>query len=92
MKCIRQSRSRVYIAVAKATGLKPNNVKDAVEGIMTLAAEQIKKSGSFRLAGMIILKLRRVMNQRAPPCFRWSKPACYHYKVIATKTLKEMVK
>ena len=34
------------------------DVKAAVKGIFRLAAEQLKKFGSFKLAGMFILKLK----------------------------------
>ena len=45
-----------YELVAAKTGQKAKDVKCAVEGIMDLAAEQIKTKGSFKLAGMFRLK------------------------------------
>merc|ERR1711933_641865 len=41
------SASAVYSKVAESLGLKPKNVKDAVEGFMAVGVTQLKKSGSF---------------------------------------------
>ena len=54
-----------YVVVAKGVGLKPADVKGAVEGIMTLAAKQIKKSGKFNVGGMIMLKLKNAKLKNA---------------------------
>ena len=40
------------LAVALCTGLKPKDIKAAVEGV---AAYHVKKSGSFKLAGLLKL-------------------------------------
>ena len=50
--------SDAYSVVADQLGLKPKDVKAAVEGIMTLATEQMKKSGKFNLAAFLMLKLK----------------------------------
>merc|ERR1712146_623222 len=47
-----------YSSVAETMGLKPKDVKAAVEGLLGLAAAQIKKNGSFKVAGMLNLKLK----------------------------------
>ena len=75
-----------YRNVAYATGLKPKDVKAAVEGIWTLAAEQIKKSGSFKLAGMLNLKLK------VRPATKAGEPASKSVKAIPIKKLKELLK
>merc|ERR1719335_1950558 len=47
-----------YSSVAEKVGLKPKNVKAAVEGFMLVAATQVKKSGAFKVGGMLNLKLK----------------------------------
>merc|ERR1712244_112569 len=89
-----------YNAVAESAGLKPKDVKSAVEGILTLAAEQMKKSGSFKLAGMLNLKLKVRPATKArkgvnpftkEPCVFKAKPASKTVKAIPMKKCKEMV-
>ena len=41
------------MAVALCTGLKPKDIKAAVEGVLKVAVYHVKKSGSFKLAGML---------------------------------------
>ena len=92
--------SGAYSAVAESAGLKPKDVKGAVEGILTLAAEQMKKAGSFKLAGMLNLKLKVRPATKArkgvnpftkEPCVFKAKPASKTVKAIPMKKLKEMV-
>eukprot|EP00403_Amphidinium_massartii_P012123 CAMPEP_0178426488 /NCGR_PEP_ID=MMETSP0689_2-20121128/29260_1 /TAXON_ID=160604 /ORGANISM="Amphidinium massartii, Strain CS-259" /LENGTH=48 /DNA_ID= /DNA_START= /DNA_END= /DNA_ORIENTATION= len=45
--------SQSYKSVAETTGLKTKDVKSVVEAVMEVAAEELKKSGSFKLAGML---------------------------------------
>merc|ERR1711924_96518 len=45
-------------------GLKPKDVKAAVEGLLAVAAAQLKKQGSFKVAGCVNLKLK---NKPATP-------------------------
>ena len=52
------SQSAAYSAVAESVGLTPKDVKASVEGFVTLAADQLKKTGKFNLAGMLMLKLK----------------------------------
>merc|ERR1711918_137052 len=94
------SATGAYSAVAESAGLKPKDVKDAVEGILTLAAEQMKKSGSFKLGGMLNwkLKVRPAVKARKgvnpftkEPCVFKAKPASKTVKAIPMKKLKEMV-
>merc|ERR1719473_1727487 len=73
-----------YSSVAETTGLKPKDVKAAVEGLLGLGAAQLKKNGSFKVAGMLNLKLK--VKPAAParkgvnpftkePCVFKAKPA-----------------
>merc|ERR1712070_948035 len=90
----------VYSAVGEPMGLKPKDVKAAVEGLLGLAAAQIKKNGSFKLAGMLNLKLK--VRPAAParkgvnpftkePCVFKARPASKTVKAYPMKKLKGMV-
>merc|ERR1711903_317533 len=89
-----------YDAVAETTGLKRKDVKSVVEGILGVAAEELKKSGSFKLAGMLNLKLKKKPATAArkgvnpftkEPCVFKAKPASKTVKVLAMKKLKEAI-
>merc|ERR1719258_867995 len=51
--------TQAYGSLAETTGLKSKDVKAVVEGIVTVAADQLKKNGSFKLAGALNLKLKK---------------------------------
>merc|ERR1711959_510692 len=51
--------SAAYSSVAETTGLKPKDVKAIVEGMVSVAGDQLKKNGSFKLAGSLNLKLKK---------------------------------
>merc|ERR1719327_1703443 len=89
-----------YSSVAESMGLKSKDVKAAVEGLLGLAAAQIKKNGSFKVAGMLNLKLK--VKPAAParkgvnpftkePCVFKAKPASKTVRALPMKKLKEMV-
>ena len=89
-----------YFLVAAVKGLQPKDVKSAVEGIFTLAVEQMKKSGKFNLAGMFILKLKArpaTMTRKGvnpltkEPCVFKGKPASKTIKVRPLKKLSKLV-
>merc|ERR1712178_306661 len=89
-----------YSSVAESTGLKPGDVKAAVEGLMGLAAAEVKKSGSFKLAGMLNLKLKVRPASKArkgvnpftkEPCVFKARPASKTVKVYPMKKLKELI-
>merc|ERR1712124_185835 len=89
-----------YGAVAETTGLKTKDVKGVVEGIVAVAAEQLKKNGSFKLAGALNMKLKKKPATPArkgvnpftkEPCVFKAKPASKTVKTFAMKKLKEMV-
>merc|ERR1712011_20547 len=59
MKATALTASNVYKSVAETVGLKPKEVKGAVEAVMGVASGELKKHGSFKLAGMLALKLKK---------------------------------
>merc|ERR1711868_120948 len=94
------TQSAAYASVAEKVGLKSKDVKSAVEGIMDVAAQEMKKNGSFKLAGMLKLKLKKKPATPArkgvnpftkEPCVFKAKPASKTVKVIAMKKIKEAI-
>merc|ERR1711988_490526 len=92
--------SGVYSSVAEGMGLKPKDVKAAVDGLLGLAAAQVKKNGSFKVAGMLNLKLkvkparpaRKGVNPfTKEPCVFKARPASKTVKVYPMKKLKEAI-
>merc|ERR1712167_431778 len=92
--------SGAYSAVAETLGLKSKEVKGAVENIATIAAEQLKKNGNFKIGGFLNLKLkvkpatpaRKGVNPfTKAPCVFKAKPASKTVKVLPMKKLKELV-
>merc|ERR1712182_42728 len=89
-----------YSAVAESMGLKPKDVKAAVEGLLGLAAAQVKKNGSFKVAGALNLKLK--VKPAAParkgvnpftkePCVFKARPASKTVRALPMKKFKAMV-
>merc|ERR1711924_387410 len=94
------TQSAAYASVAEKMGLKSKDVKSAVEGIMDVAAAEMKKTGSFKPAGMLKLKLKKKPATPArkgvnpftkEPCVFKAKPASKTVKVIAMKKIKEAI-
>merc|ERR1712195_351483 len=92
--------SGAYSSVAETLGLKPKDVKAAVEGLVAVAAAQIKKNGSFKVAGMLKLKLKVKAARPArkgvnpftkEPCVFKARPASKTVKAYPMKKLKTMV-
>jgi len=92
--------SAAYGSVAETTGLKAKDVKAVVEGIVAVAAEQLKKSGSFKLAGALNMKLKKKPATPArkgvnpftkEPCVFKAKPASKTVRALPMKKFKEMV-
>merc|ERR1719265_2843032 len=88
-----------YASTAETTGLKPKDVKAVMEGLVAIAAEQLKKTGSFKLAGALNLKLKKKPAVAArkgvnpftkEPCVFKAKPASKTVRAYAMKKLKEM--
>eukprot|EP00403_Amphidinium_massartii_P040629 CAMPEP_0178433302 /NCGR_PEP_ID=MMETSP0689_2-20121128/32834_1 /TAXON_ID=160604 /ORGANISM="Amphidinium massartii, Strain CS-259" /LENGTH=115 /DNA_ID=CAMNT_0020055323 /DNA_START=68 /DNA_END=415 /DNA_ORIENTATION=+ len=90
--------SQSYKSVAETTGLKTKDVKSVVDAVMEVAAEELKKSGSFKLAGMLNMKLKTKPATKArkgfnpftkEPCVFKAKPASKTVKVLPLKKLKD---
>merc|ERR1712224_50884 len=98
MKASGMSATGAYSAVAETVGLKTGEVKGVVEALMSVAVEQVKKTGSFKLAGMLNMKLKNKPAQKArkginpftkEPCVFKAKPASKTVRCYAMKKLKE---
>merc|ERR1711963_239175 len=92
--------SAAYQSAAETTGLKTKDVKGTMEEMMGIAAEELKKTGSFKLAGMLNMKLKKKPATPAPkgvdpftkePCVFKAKPASKTVKAFAMKKLKEAI-
>merc|ERR1712125_231725 len=92
--------TQAYMGVAETTGLKSKDVKAVVEGIVTVAADQLKKNGSFKLAGALNLKPKKKPARPArkginpftkEPCVFKAKPASKTVRALPMKKLKEMI-
>merc|ERR1719247_123688 len=94
------SATSVYSSVAESTGLKTKDVKGIVDALMGVAVEQVKKSGSFKLGGMLNMKLKSKPARPArkgvnpftrEPCVFKAKPASKTVRCLPMKKLKEML-
>merc|ERR1712028_241505 len=94
------TQSAVFHKVAETTGLKAKDTKAVVDTLMAVAASEVKKSGSFKLAGMLNLKLKQKPARAArkgvnpftkEPCVFKAKPASKTVRVYPMKKLKEML-
>ena len=90
----------VYQSVAESTGLKSKDVKGAVEAFIGVAADQLKKAGTFKVAGALNLKLKQKPATPArkgvnpftkEPCVFKAKPASKTVKAFPMKKLKELI-
>ena len=89
-----------YQSVAETTGLKSKDVKGVMEALVGVAADQLKKAGSFKIAGALNLKLKQKPATPArkgvnpftkEPCVFKAKPASKTVRALPMKKLKEMV-
>merc|ERR1712048_1436128 len=89
-----------YSSVAETTGLKTKDVKSVIEGLVAVAADQLKKSGSFKIAGALNLELKKKPATPArkgvnpftkEPCVFKAKPASKTVKAFPMKKLKELI-
>merc|ERR1712233_150323 len=94
------SATGVYTSVAEKIGLKPKEVKSAIEGIADLGAVELKKNGVFKIGSLLNLKLkvkpatpaRKGLNPfTKEPCVFKAKPASKTVKVLPLKKFKDMV-
>merc|ERR1711866_31586 len=89
-----------YQSVAETWGLKAKDVKGTMEALMGVAADQLKKVGSFKIAGALNLKLkskpatpaRKGVNPfTKEPCVFKAKPASKTVRALPMKKLKTLV-
>merc|ERR1719235_359660 len=89
-----------YASIAEKTGLKSKDVKAAVEGVIAVAAEQLKTCGKFKLGGALNLKLKKKPATKArkgvnpftkEPCVFKAKPASKTVRALPLSKFKEMV-
>merc|ERR1719377_407957 len=85
------TQTGAFQSVAETTGLKTKDVKGVVEALMTVAVDQVKKSGSFKFAGMLNMKLKNKPATKArkginpftkEPCVFKAKPASKTVRVL----------
>merc|ERR1719343_1784724 len=89
-----------YSTVAEKTGLKPSEVKEAVQGLVEVAAEELKKNGAFNFGGALKLKLKVKPARKATkgvnpftkePCVFKARPASKTVKAFALTALKDLI-
>merc|ERR1711977_657521 len=88
--------TQAYGSVAETCGLKTKDVKAVIEGIVNVAADQLKKNGSFKLAGALNMKLKKKPARPArkgvnpftkEPCVFKAKPASKTVRALPMKKL-----
>merc|ERR1719281_2212994 len=93
------TQTGVFQSVAETTSLKTKDVKGVIDALMGVAVEQVQKSGSFKLAGILNMKLKNKPATKArkginpftkEPCVFKAKPASKTVRVLPMKKLKEM--
>merc|ERR1712098_251804 len=89
-----------YSSLAEKTGLKAKDVKSVVEGVVAVAAAQLKACGKFKFAGALNLKLKTKPARAArkgvnpftkEPCVFKAKPASKTVKALALSKFKTLV-
>merc|ERR1711988_1815405 len=94
------TQTGVFQSVAETTGLKTKEVKGVVDAFMGVAVAQVTKCGSFKLAGMLNMKLKNKPATKAKkginpftkePCVFKAKPASKTVRCLPMKKLKEML-
>merc|ERR1719433_760136 len=92
--------SAAYRAVAESTGVKPRDVKGALEAYVGVAADRSRRNGSFKLCGALNLKLKKTPAKPArkgvnpftkEPCVFKAKPASKTVRALPLKKFKEMI-
>merc|ERR1719271_2026017 len=94
------TKTGVFQSVAETTGLKTKDVKGVMDAFMGVAVEQVKTAGSFKIAGMLNMKLKNKPAKKArkginpftkEPCVFKAKPASKTVRCLPMKKFKEMV-
>merc|ERR1719359_1027813 len=92
--------SAAYRTVAESTGVKPRDVKGALEAYVGVVVDQIKKNGSFKFGGALKLKLKKSPAKPArkgvnpftkEPCVFKAKPASKTVRALPLKKFKDLV-
>merc|ERR1712080_16133 len=78
-----------YKSVAESTGLKVKDVKGTMEALVGVAADQLKKTGSFKIAGALNLKLK---SKPATPARKGVNPFTKEPCVLKAKTASKTVR
>merc|ERR1712224_787498 len=98
MKASGMTATAVYQSVADTVGVKAKDAKAVVEALMDVAVSEVKKAGSFKLAGMLNMKLKNKPATKAKkginpftkePCVFKAKPASKTVRCLPMKKLKE---
>merc|ERR1712232_960243 len=80
-----------YQSVAETTGLKQKDVKGIMEGLLAVAAGELKKQGSFKIGGALNLKLK---SKPATPARKgvnpFTKEPCVFEAKPASKTVRAL--
>merc|ERR1719272_2213638 len=88
------TQTAVFQSVAEKCGLKAKDAKGVVDALMAVAVSQVKKSGSFKLAGLLNMKLKNKPATKArkgvnpftkEPCVFKAKPASKTVRCLAMK-------
>eukprot|EP00927_Polykrikos_kofoidii_P070088 TRINITY_DN6595_c0_g1_i7.p1 TRINITY_DN6595_c0_g1~~TRINITY_DN6595_c0_g1_i7.p1 ORF type:complete len:125 (-),score=29.62 TRINITY_DN6595_c0_g1_i7:110-484(-) len=94
------SAAGAFATVAEQTGMTPKDVKGAVEGVLDIAVAQLKATGKFNFAGLLMMKLKKkpavparkgVNPFTKEPCVFKAKPASQTVKAFASKKFKTMI-
>merc|ERR1712007_185730 len=92
--------SAINGSLAEKNGLKAKQVKAIVDGLMEVAAAELKKNGAFKIGGCLNMKLKKKPATPArkgvnpftkEPCVFKAKPASKTVRALAMKKLKEMI-
>merc|ERR1719261_1725040 len=84
MKGGAMTQTAVFQSVAETCGLKTKDAKAVVDAFTTVAVSEVKKSGSFKFAGILNMKLKNKPATKArkginpftkEPCVFKAKPA-----------------
>merc|ERR1712093_314450 len=100
MKAGGLTATAVFQSVADKCKLKAKDAKAVVDALMAVAVSEVKKSGSFKLAGMLNMKLKNKPATKArkgvnpftkEPCVFKAKPASKTVRVLPLRKLKDML-
>merc|ERR1719446_204919 len=99
-KAAGMTASAAFTKVAETTELKPKNVKAVITAYLELAAGELKKTGKFKLGGVLNMKLKKKPATPAKkginpftkePCVFKAKPASKTVRCLPMKKFKEMI-